>query len=334
VPHVRASHGGPLDGAALVAAASAFPRDSIPTEDIEDRLGLDRGWVVRRTGVRRRYRVSPGERLSDLGAVAARRALASAGVHSEEVDLVILATMTPTEGSPGDAALIARAIAAPRAAAFQVGAACSGFLSAIAMATGCVESGRASTVVVVGADLMSTVIDPDDKVTAGIFGDGAGAVLMRAIDSPSRIGPCVLGADGADGDAIFAPRPTGPVRLDGHRTFRRAVDTLVETSKKAMRRAGVTIDDIDLLVPHQANGRITTAVRERLGLEPERVVDCISSYGNTTGGTLPIALAHAQEQGRLQAGSRILLAAFGAGLTWGGLVVTWGAEPMALPRPG
>jgi len=308
----------------VVSASSAFPRDSIETADIEDRLGVDPGWVVRRTGVRRRYRASPDARLSDLGATAAARALDQAGVRPDEVDLVLLATMTPEAAAPSVAPLIADAIAARRAGAIDIGGACSGFLSALALATGSIEAGRAEQVLIVGGDLMSRLIDNEDRVTAGIFGDGAGAVVVSAIDGPSRIGPCILGSDGADADAIVAPHPTGPVRMDGRRVFRRAVDRLVEISNDAARRAGVRMDDVDLLVPHQANARITKAVGERLGLNPERVVDCIANYGNTTGGTLPTALAHARAQGRLRDGSVVLLAAFGAGLTWGALVLTWG----------
>jgi 3-oxoacyl-[acyl-carrier-protein] synthase-3 len=312
-------------GAALVAAAGTLPQERVSTEEIEDRLGLERGWIVRRTGVRHRYRAAPGQRLSDLGTLAARRALDRAGVRSSEVDLVLAATMTPEPSEPLLAATIAGEIGAGTAGAINLGAACSGFLSGLSMAAASIEAGRAEHVVVVGGDLMSRVLDYDDRVTAGIFGDGAGAVVVRAVDGPSRVGPQILGSDGADASAIVAPHPQGPVRIDGGRTFRRAVDTLVEIAREAAARARLSLEDVDLFVPHQANARITKAVRERLGIRTDRVVDCIGKYGNTTGGTLPIALAHAHEHGLLQPGSRVLLAAFGAGLTWGALVATWGA---------
>jgi 3-oxoacyl-[acyl-carrier-protein] synthase III len=310
-------------GAAVVSVGSAFPRRSIATAEIEDRLGLDRNWIVKRTGVRRRYRAYPGAPLSDLGATAARRALDEAGLDPDDLDLVFLATMTPEDPTPVLAARIAKQIGAGRAGAVDIGAACSGFLGALSMATGCIESGRAERVLVVGGDLMSRLIDDDDRVTAGIFGDGAGAVVVCRVDGPSQIGPYVLGSDGADADAIVARRPSGPIRMDGQRTFRRAVDCLVDISREAVRRAGWSLEDVDLVVPHQANARITKAVRERLGLSPERVLDCIATYGNTTGGTLPTALAVAHRTGRLRPGSRVLLAAFGAGLTWGALMLTW-----------
>jgi 3-oxoacyl-[acyl-carrier-protein] synthase-3 len=307
----------------VVSVASAFPRESIPTAAIEGRLGLDHDWIVKRTGVLRGHRAAPWERLSDLGARASRRALDDANVKPTEIDLVLLATKTPKEGGPSVAAPIARGIAACQAEAMDIGAACSGFLGALSMATGCVEGGRAKRVLVVGADLMSRLIDHGDRVTAGIFGDGAGAVVVCAVEGPSAIGPYVLGSDGGNSDAITAPQPSGPIRMDGPRTFRRAMECLVDVSREAMHKAGLTVEDIDLVVPHQANARITSALTERLGVDPERVVDCIATYGNTTGGTLPTALAHARDHGRLRHGSRVLLAAFGAGLIWGALVLTW-----------
>lgn len=311
----------------MVSVASAFPRQSVATAEIEDRLGLDRNWIVKRTGIRQRHRASPDELLSDLGATASGRALGEAGLAPEDLDLVLLATMTPEGPAASVAARIAKRIGACRAGAMDIGAACSGFLGALSMATGCIESGRAERVLVVGGDLMSRLIDHDDRVTAGIFGDGAGAVVVCTVDGPSEIGPYVLGSDGSEADAIVAPRPSGPIRMHGQRTFRRAVDCLVDISREAVRRAGLSLEDIDLVVPHQANARITKAVVERLGLSPERVVDCIATYGNTTGGTLPTALAFARVTGRLRPGSRALLAAFGAGLTGGALVLTWQQPP-------
>jgi 3-oxoacyl-[acyl-carrier-protein] synthase-3 len=308
----------------VVAVGSALPDASVATADIEDRLGLEPGWLVRRTGVVSRHRALPEDDLGELGGKAALQALDRATTRPEAVDLVLAATMTPREGEPSLAGAVAKRIGAARADALDVSAACSGFVYALALATGCVEAGRARQVVVVGGDLMSRLVDHDDRVTAGIFGDGAGAVVVRAVDGLSAVGPYVLGADGGHADAIVAAHPSGPVRMDGRRVFRLAVDRLVETSNEAVRRAGITLDDVDLVVPHQANARITRAIRDRLGLKSERVVDCIARYGNTTGGTLPIALSHAHADGRLRFGSRVLLVAFGAGLAWGAVVLTWG----------
>jgi 3-oxoacyl-[acyl-carrier-protein] synthase-3 len=171
---------------------------------------------------------------------------------------------------------------------------------------------------------MSRITDPEDRATAAVFADGAGAVVLRATAQESRIGPIVLGADGAGADHIIVPRDQGTIQMRGHETFREAVARLSLSTVQAVRAAGVRLEDVDLFVYHQANGRILSAVGERLGLPCDRVVDCISEYGNTSAATLPLALAYVENQGRLQAGHRVLLGAFGAGFTWGATVVEWG----------
>jgi 3-oxoacyl-[acyl-carrier-protein] synthase-3 len=314
-------------GAALVAVAASFPEQDVPTAEIAGPLGVEPDWLVRRTGVESRRRIGAGECLCDLAADSARRALADADVEPGEVDLLLLATMTPDALTPHSAATVAATIGATRAGTMDLNAACTGFLAALSLAVGQVESGRAQTVLVIGADAMSRVLDYDDRVTAGIFGDGAGAVVVRAIPGDSHVGPVVLEADGASGDAIVTAWPAGPVRMEGQRTFRRAVDSLVEVAQRTTALAGTTVADLDLAVLHQANARITAAVGERLELPPERVVDCIAQIGNTTSASLPTALAHAEADGRLRPCSLVLLAAFGAGLAWGGTVLTWGAVP-------
>jgi 3-oxoacyl-[acyl-carrier-protein] synthase-3 len=312
----------------MTAVAAGVPSQTVSTAQIAERLDVPAEWIVRRTGVESRHRAGPDERLTDLAAEVSLAALQKAGRSADEVDLVLLGTMTPDEITPHAAPQVAAAIGAHAAGAVDVGAACTAFFSALALAVGQIESGRARCAVVVGADFMSRVLDYDDPVTAGIFGDGAGAVVVEAVPGPSRFGPFVMGADGAAGSAIVTPRPAGPVTMEGQATFRRAVDTLEDVSRRAADLAGVAIQDIDLAVFHQANGRITRSVRERLGLPSERVVDNIDRYGNTTAATLPLALADADARGQLAAGSRVLLAAFGAGLTWGGTVFTWGRGPL------
>jgi 3-oxoacyl-[acyl-carrier-protein] synthase-3 len=311
-------------GAALVAVGSSFPATELATADIAAPMGVEPEWLVRRTGVEARRQLQPGERLNDLAATAARTALADAGVDPATVDLLLVATMTPDALTPHSAAVVAAEIGATRAGTMDLNAACTGFLSALSMAVGQVESGRAQTAVVIGADAMSRVLDYEDRVTAGIFGDGAGAVVVRAVDGDSRVGPFILESDGACGDAIVTAWPAGPVRMEGQRTFRRAVDSLVDVAERATALVGATVDDLDLAVLHQANARITAAVGERLALPAERVVDCIARIGNTTSASLPTALAVAEADGRLRPGSLVLLGAFGAGLAWGGTVLTWG----------
>jgi 3-oxoacyl-[acyl-carrier-protein] synthase-3 len=241
-----------------------------------------------------------------------------------DVDLVIVATTTADEVMPNAAPLVAHALGATRAGAFDVGSACTGFLSALAVGAAQIEAGRAGCVVVVGADFMSRITDPEDRATAAVFADGAGAVVLEATDQPGRIGPIVLGADGAGADHIFVERATARIRMRGHETFREAVARLAEATVQAVRATALELEDIDLFVYHQANGRILTAVSERLGLAPERVVDCIGEYGNTSAATLPLALAFSEREELLDVGDRVLLGAFGAGFTWGATVIEWG----------
>jgi 3-oxoacyl-[acyl-carrier-protein] synthase-3 len=268
----------------------------------------------------------PEERLTTHAANAAAAALRRAGLAAENVDLVLVATVTADEVMPNAAPLVAHELGAVRAGAFDIGAACTGFLSALAVGTGQIESGRAQNVVVIGADFMSRITDPEDRSTAAVFADGAGAVVLRATVDDARVGPIVLGADGAGADHIVAGRGDGTIHMRGHETFREAVARLSLATVQAVRAAGERLEDIDLFVYHQANGRILTAVGERIGLPADRVVDCIAEYGNTSAATLPLALAHVDREGRLEPGNRILLGAFGAGFTWGATVVQWGGS--------
>jgi 3-oxoacyl-[acyl-carrier-protein] synthase-3 len=192
------------------------------------------------------------------------------------------------------------------------------------VATAQIEAGRAQVALAIGADLMSRITDPDDRSTAAVFADGAGAVVLEASGENSKIGPIVLGADGAGADHIHVDRSMGKIRMSGHETFREAVARLTLSTLQAVKAAGVKLQDIDLFVYHQANGRILSAVGERLGLAPERVVDCIAEYGNTSAATLPLALAFSEREGLLAPGDRVLLGAFGAGFTWGATVIEWG----------
>jgi 3-oxoacyl-[acyl-carrier-protein] synthase-3 len=319
-------------GAAICSVGASLPESVVPNAEIAPRIGVTDEWIVRRTGIKARRVARPDERLTTHATYAAAAALRRAGVSPEQVDLVLVATTTPDEVMPNAAPLVAHELGAAQAGAFDIGAACTGFLSALAVGTGQIESGRAQTVVVIGADFMSRILDPDDRTTAAVFADGAGAVVLQATGETGRIGPIVLGADGAGADHIIVPREEGVIRMRGHETFREAVARLSLATVQAARAAGTRLDDIDLFVYHQANGRILSAVGERLGLPADRVVDCISQYGNTSAATLPLALAHVDEQGRLKPGHRVLLGAFGAGFTWGATVVEW--SPPAPPSPG
>ena len=294
---------------------------------IAERLEVEPGWIESRTGISTRHVAADGERLSDLAATAGTAALERARVSPRAVDTVLVATTTADELLPNAAPLVAEAVGATGAAAIDLGAACTGFLSALAVAAGLVESGRATTVLVVGADLMTRILDHDDRATAGLFADGAGAaVVTRNGDgSGGAIYPAVLGSDAALGARLIRVEHADRlIRMDGLETYRNAVRRLSESTLDALAAADLALEEIDLFVYHQANTRILRAVGERLGLDAERVVDCIGDYGNTSAATIPIALCTAEAEGRLEPGARVLLAAFGAGFTWGSVVIEIG----------
>lgn len=279
----------------------AVPDRVVPNGPIAKRLGVDEDWIVSRTGIRERRWLAPGERLADLATRAAERALD--GVRP---DLVIVATTSADDAIPALAPEVASRVGAR--AGLDVNAACTGFLAGLSLAAGQLESGRAESVLVVGAEHLSAMLDPDDRGTAAIFADGAGAVLL----TPDRLGPVVLRSE-HHRDLLYATRRENVVRMAGSDVFRHAVERM---SQVAME---VGIDDVDLFVFHQANARIVKAVGRRLGLDPDRVVDCIERYGNVSAASLPLALHEAQPA----PGDRILLCAFGAGFVWGAGVLTW-----------
>jgi 3-oxoacyl-[acyl-carrier-protein] synthase III len=311
-------------GAAIASVAVRVPETVVSNAEIAERIGVSDDWIVRRTGIKSRHVAEPQERLATHAIDAAALALERARVTPADVDLVLVATTTADEVMPNAAPLVAHGLGAVRAGAFDIGAACTGFLSALSVGVAQLEAGRGTCAVIVGVDFMSRITDPDDRATAAVFADGAGAVVLRATGYPGRIGPIVLGADGAGADHIFAERAGGMIRMRGHETFREAVARLTLSTLQATRAAGMRLEDIDLFVYHQANGRILSAVGERLNLPPNRVVDCIGQYGNTSAATLPLALAFSEAEGRLAPGDRVLLGAFGAGFTWGATVVQWG----------
>jgi 3-oxoacyl-[acyl-carrier-protein] synthase III len=313
---------GPSPIPAILGLGVALPERVVANAEVGPAAGVDDSWIRRRTGISARRRAGEGETATTLATSATLAALADAGVAAAEVDLVVAATMTPDFATPQVAPLVASAVGATGAGAFDVAAACTGWLSALGVAAALIEGGRATRAVVVGVDVLSRVLDFGDRVTAPLFGDGAGAAVLGAGDG--SIGPVVLGSDGAAAELITCPLG-GRIAMDGQATFRRAVDAMAAVAEEACARAGLALDEVDLVIPHQANSRIISAVGERLGLGPERVLDVIAETGNTSAATLPIALAHAASDGRLNAGDRVLLVAFGAGLTWGGALLEWGS---------
>jgi 3-oxoacyl-[acyl-carrier-protein] synthase III len=310
---------------AVMSVAMEVPPGRLTTTEMAERFGVSEEWIMSRTGVRERPAAKPDERLADYSARAGERALREAGIEASELDLVIVATMTQDELTPNSAPLVAHAIGAARAGAFDVGAACTAFLSGIALGAAQIESGRAERILVVGADFITRVINWEDKRSAPLFGDAAGAVVLApATGEHGGIGPIVLGADGSGAETILIHHHDRKLHMDGPEVYRHAVVRMSEATIEAVARAGMTLDDVDLFVYHQANARITRALGERLELPAERVVDCIETLGNSSAATLPLGLAVAQSEGRLRPGARVLLCAFGAGFTWGAGVIEWG----------
>ena len=318
-------------GAALAGAGMAVPEQVRSNAAIAARLGVDEQWITRRTGTRERHVAAAGQRLDQFAAQAAAAALAQAGVAAADVDAVLVGTTSAEEMSPHAAPLVAADIGAIGAAAIDVSAACTGFLSCLVMGASMIESGRARTVLAIGADMLTRYLDEDDPGSAMLFGDGAGAVVLTACDQFSGVGPATLSSDGSRRELIRLSRDDLLIRMDGPTVYRHAVQLMSDVAVQAAGRAGLAISDIDVFVFHQANSRIIDAVGHRLSLDEARVVDVVSSFANTSAASLPIALAAAQRDGRLHDGDHVMLAAFGAGLVWGGVVVTWG-RPAWLQR--
>jgi 3-oxoacyl-[acyl-carrier-protein] synthase III len=309
--------------ASVLGLGHHLPETVVNNLPIAERLGIEEGWIVKRTGIRSRRHAMPSERLSDLATASAERAIEDAGIDATELDAVLVATTSADEVTPNAAPYVATAIGATKANAMDIGAACTAFVTALSVGAGLIESGRAETVLVVGADALSRFTDFDDKRTAALFGDGAGAVILGNQEG-GGVGPFVFGSDAELAEAIIARRDDQMLRMDGHTTFNNAIAALVKSTRDAVELAGVELDDVDLFVYHQANARITKAVAERLELPAERVADYIADIGNTSAASIPLALAFAREEDRLHTGDIVLVAAVGAGFTWGATVLEWG----------
>ena len=323
-------------GSAVAAVGISLPERIVRNHEIAARLGVGDDWIERRTGIRERHVAGVEDRLDAHCADAARVALERAGVLAAELDLVIVATTTADEIMPNAAPLVAHLLGADRAGAFDVGSACTGFLSAHRGRIGA-DRGRPSPL---GPGHRRRLHDHDHRSRRSVHRRRVRRRRRRGRADrhrgDSRIGPVMLGADGAGREYIYVQRDEQRIRMAGHETFREAVARLSLATMQAAAAAGVTLDEIDLFVYHQANARILSAVGERLGLAADRVVDCIGEYGNTSAATLPLALAHCEQDGRLNDGDRVLLGAFGAGFTWGATVIDWGiamSRRRSLPGP-
>jgi 3-oxoacyl-[acyl-carrier-protein] synthase-3 len=309
-------------GTAVAGLGIALPDTVVTNDEVAARIGKDARWIQTRTGIESRRVLAADERLAGLAARAAEGALADAGVAAGDLDLVLLATASGDDIFPAVAAEVCGIIGAHRAAGLDVSAACTGFLSCIQLAGGLLEAGRATAVLVIGAEKLSAITDPEDKRTAMLFADAAGAMVLTRTDAPGELGPVVLRTE-AHRDLLYADRDRQLIEMDGHEVFKHAVARMTEATQEALDAAGVALEDIDLFVYHQANARIVRSVGQRLGLEPGKVVDAIADVGNVSAASLPLALAAARADGRLTAGTRVLLSAFGAGFVWGASVLDW-----------
>ena len=312
-----------LHTAGIVGLGAALPERRVANSEVAERLGVSVEWIERRTGIGERRYAAPGQRVSELASSAGRLALKDAGLGAAEVDLVLVATLASDEITPSTAPLVAHELGAANAAAIDIGAACAGSIAALAIATSMIEAGRARNVLVIGAEILTRVVDFDDRLTAPLFGDGAGAMVLSR-NADGRIGPSVLGSDGAGAHAIRATRERGVIEMEGHDTFLMAVQRLTSSTLEVLELAELTLEDIDLFVYHQANSRSLSAVADRLAVAHERVFDCIASFGNTSAASIPLALGEARRLGELEPGATVLLGAVGAGLVWGTTVVRWG----------
>lgn len=324
--------------AAITGWGMAVPQRIVTNADLERMVSTSDEWIVTRTGIRERRVVGPGESTSTLATEAARRALAIAGLAPAAIDLVVLATCTPDRPFPATACTVQANLGIERAAAFDVAAACSGFVYGLAVSTSMIRSGAARNVLFIAADVFTHYINWNDRNTCVLFGDGAGAMVLQATDAPLGQLSSVLGASGRDEDlmAVDAGGTRLPataelieqgrqyVYMNGREIFKLAVRGMGDSSTQAIAEAGLTPGDIDLVVPHQANLRIIEATAKRLDMPMERVFVNIDRYGNTSAATIPIALVEAVEQGRLKDGDNVLVTAFGGGLTWASSVIRWG----------
>lgn len=309
--------------AGISGIGAALPPDVIANAHFERTLATTDEWIVKRTGIHTRHRLNGTLSLADLATSACEQALGDAGLHGEDVDRVLVATFTADRLTPGLAPEVAARIGTGGAGAADLNAACAGFLFALDQAAALIESDRADVVLVCGAEALSRVTDFEDRGTAVLFGDGAGAVVLARGELELGCPPLELRCDGTSADLLYATREEGVLRMHGREVYRHAVRRMVESTRAALARSGLAAEDLDLFVAHQANARIVEAAAAQLGLPPERVVINVDRVANTSSASIPLALWQAERDGRLRPGATVGLAAFGAGFVWGAGVVSW-----------
>lgn len=306
------------------------PERVVTNDDLAQIVETSDEWIRERTGIRERRMAADDEALTDIALPAARRALDDAGADAADIDLLICATVTPDMLFPTASALMADTLGMPKAAAYDLLAGCTGFVYAIAQAYGMLASGISKKALVVGGDVLSKILDWDDRSTLVLFGDGAGAVVMEPVEHGGFLG-FELGADGGGGESLWYPGsgsrrfedPDALLKMNGREVFKFATRIMVYSAEQILSECRKTVDDVDVYIPHQANKRIIDYAVGKLGIPPERTVVNVDRFGNTSSGSIPLALADARAQGRLADGALVLMTGMGAGLTWGSALIEW-----------
>ncbi|MBS0959374.1 MULTISPECIES: beta-ketoacyl-ACP synthase III [Acetobacter] len=311
--------------ALLVGFGGFLPERVLTNDELAVKLNTSDEWITTRTGIKRRHIAGPDDTAASMATSAAEAALAYAGMSASEVDAVIVATSTPDQAFPATAVRVQAALGMKQGFAFDIAAACSGFVYALAMANSFIRSGQARNVLVIGSEVYSRIVDWSDRTTCVLFGDGAGAVLVSGTDAPGESGilSTHLHSDGAEGDLLYVdgavgrPHMSGHLKMSGRDVFRHAVAKLSSSVDEALESEGLSYSDVAWLVPHQANIRIIEGVGKKLGLNPEQVVVTVDRHANTSAASIPLALNEAVRDGRIKKGELVLMEALGGGLTWG-----------------
>ncbi len=324
----------------IVGTGSYLPENIVTNNHFAEYLDTTDEWIVERTGIKERRKAAPGQATSDLGAIAAQKAIEDAGLKPEDIDMIITATVTPDMLFPSTACLIQNKIGAVNAGAFDISAACSGFVYGLSIANGYVATGMYKNVLVIGAEVLSAVLDPYDRRTVVLFGDGAGAAVVSEVDEGSGFLAFDLGADGSGGDVlkVNAGGSRMPAtedtfkqgehyaKMEGKEVFKFAVRILGLTSKKVLAKANISTEDVDFLVPHQANIRIVDAALRTFKIAKDKTIINLDIYGNTSGASIPIALDEGLKSGKIKEQSMIVMVGFGAGLTWASTVMKYSGK--------
>ena len=318
----------------ILGSGAAKPRTVVTNADLEKKVDTSDEWIIQRTGIKQRYIAEPDETTADLGEAAAREALLDAGVTVDDIDMIILATSTPNNTFPATAVEIQERLGMSHGAAFDMQAVCSGFVFAVTTADTYIKAGQAKRILVIGAETFSRILDWEDRTTCVLFGDGAGAIVLGAdqgvgMSNDRGILTSHLRSNGSHREKLYVdggPSTTqtvGHLRMQGREVFKHAVAMITDVIEDAFAATGLTADDIDWFIPHQANRRIIDASAKKLNISPEKVVMTVEQHGNTSAASIPLAISVAKADGRLKQGDLVLLEAMGGGFTWGAVLVRW-----------